>query len=67
VDRYKTGHIPFQQAQPERHEEQEKLKEQQLEPRLAEMIAGQREVFFGDGLILKPNDSPGRSHKHQWV
>jgi len=48
VDRYKTGHIPFQQAQPERQEEQEKFKEQQLEPRLAEMMAGQREVFFVD-------------------
>jgi len=48
LNRHKTGHVPFQQAQPEHQQEQERFKEQELEPRLAEMMAGQREVFFVD-------------------
>jgi transposase len=46
--RYKTGHVPFKQAQLDHQEAQEDFKKQQLEPRLAEMKAHQREVFFVD-------------------
>ena len=48
LNRYKTGSIPVQQTEPERQKEQEIFKEQQLEPRLEEMRAGSREVFFVD-------------------
>jgi len=48
LSRYKTGSIPVQQTDPERQKEQETFKEQKLEPRLEEMAAGRREVFFVD-------------------
>ena len=48
MSRYKTGSIPVKQTGPERQKEQEAFKEQKLEPRLEEMKAGRREVFFVD-------------------
>jgi len=48
LNRYKTGSIPVKQTDPERQKEQEIFKEQKLEPRLEEMRAGRREVFFVD-------------------
>lgn len=48
LNRYKTGSIPVQQTDPERQEEQKTFIEQKLDPRLEEMKAGRREVFFVD-------------------
>ena len=48
INRYKTGSIPVKQTDPEHQQKQEDFKEQELEPRLEEMRAGHREVFFVD-------------------
>ena len=48
LNRYKTGSIPVKQTDPNRQAEQKYFIEQKLEPRLEEMRAGCREVFFVD-------------------
>ena len=48
LNRYKTGSIPVKQTDPDRQEEQKVFIEQKLEPKLEEMRAGCREVFFVD-------------------
>jgi hypothetical protein len=46
--RYKTDSIPVKQTDPERQKEQAIFLEQELEPRLAAMQQGQREMYFVD-------------------
>jgi hypothetical protein len=48
LNRHKTGSIPVQHTCPERQKEQETFKAQKLEPRLEDLRAGHREVFFVD-------------------
>jgi transposase len=44
----KTGYVPGRSAEPDKQEEQEQFKTQELEPRLAEAKAGKRRVLFMD-------------------
>ena len=46
--RLKVGYVPGKAATPEKIEEQETFKTEQLEPRLEEAKAGKRKVFFMD-------------------
>jgi len=44
--RLKVGHVPGKATEPEKIEEQETFKENELQPRLDEAVAGQRTLFL---------------------